>query len=55
MVSGDRQVAIGERGPLFAMQRDFSRHFERVDVLCPRPPGRVVVRTIRFSGTMNSW
>ncbi len=46
MVSGDRQVAIGERGPLFAMQRDFSRHFERIDVLCPRPPGPVVVRTI---------
>lgn len=46
MVSGDRQVAIGERGPFHAMQREFSRYFERVDVLCPRPPGPVVVRTI---------
>ena len=46
MVSGDRQVAIGERGPLFAMQREFSRHFERIDVLCPRPDGPVVVREI---------
>ncbi len=46
MVSGDRQVAIGERGPLYTMQAHFSRHFERVDVLCPRPAGRVVVRTI---------
>ncbi|HVS09131.1 MAG TPA: glycosyltransferase family 4 protein [Planctomycetota bacterium] len=46
MVSGDRQVAIGERGPLFAMQREFSRHFERIDVLCPRPAGPVVVREI---------
>jgi glycosyltransferase involved in cell wall biosynthesis len=38
MVSGDRQVSIGETGPFFAMQREFSRHFERIDVICPRPP-----------------
>jgi glycosyltransferase involved in cell wall biosynthesis len=37
MVSGDRQVVLGERGPFFSMQREFSRHFERIDVLCPRP------------------
>ena len=46
MVSGDRQVAIGERGPFHAMQREFSRYFERIDVLCPKPPGSVTVRTI---------
>ena len=46
MVSGDRQVAIGRRGPFHAMQAEFSRYFERVDVLCPRPDGEVVVRTI---------
>jgi glycosyltransferase involved in cell wall biosynthesis len=46
MVSGDRQVAIGERGPFHAMQREFSRWFERIDVLCPRPPGEVRVRTL---------
>ena len=46
MVSGDRQVAIGEKGPFFSMQREFSRHFERIDVLCPRPAGEVVVTTI---------
>jgi glycosyltransferase involved in cell wall biosynthesis len=38
MLSGDRQVSIGEHGPFYAMQREFSRHFERIDVLCPRPP-----------------
>jgi len=38
MVSGDRQVVLGEQGPFFAMQREFSRHFERIDVLVPRPP-----------------
>lgn len=46
MVSGDRQVTLGERGPFHAMQREFSRYFERVDVLCPRPAGKVVVTTI---------
>ncbi|HVS17547.1 MAG TPA: hypothetical protein VMT18_03020, partial [Planctomycetota bacterium] len=46
MVSGDRQVAVGERGPFHSMQREFSRHFERIDVLCPRPDRPVTVRTI---------
>lgn len=47
MVTGDRQVAIGEKGPFWAMQREFSRHFERIDVLCPRPD-RPVVETTFF-------
>jgi len=46
MVSGDRQVAVGERGPFHSMQREFSRHFERIDVLCPRPDRPVSVRSI---------
>lgn len=46
MVSGDRNVAVGEKGPFWTMQAEFSNHFERVDVLCPRPPGPVVVTTI---------
>jgi len=39
MVSGDRQAAVGERGPFWAMQRHFSTFFERVDVLLPPQPG----------------
>ncbi len=46
MVSGDRQVSIGERGPFHSMQREFSRYFERIDVLCPAPPGEVTTRCI---------
>lgn len=42
MVSGDRQAAIGERGPFWSMQRHFSTFFERVDVLLPRQEGEVV-------------
>ncbi|MEL6428514.1 MAG: glycosyltransferase family 4 protein [Planctomycetota bacterium] len=39
MISGDRQVAVGEQGPFWAMQRHFSTFFERVDVLLPPQPG----------------
>ena len=46
MLSGDRQSALGERGPFHAMQREFSKHFERIDVLCPRPDGEVTVRVL---------
>ncbi len=46
MLSGDRQTCVGEKGPFWSLQREFSRHFERIDVLSP-PPGRpVTVRTI---------
>lgn len=37
MLSGDRQSSVGEHGPFYQMQVEFSRWFERIDVLCPRP------------------
>ncbi len=46
MVSGDRQVAIGERGPFTTLLGEFARHFERIDVLCPRPPRPPTVSVI---------
>lgn len=46
MVSGDRQVVLGERGPFWSMQRHFSTFFERVDVLVPDPGGPITTRTI---------
>jgi glycosyltransferase involved in cell wall biosynthesis len=46
MISGDRQVVVGERGPFHSMMREFSRYFERIDVLCPRAVGPVTTRTI---------
>ncbi len=46
MVSGDRQVSVGEQGPFASMLREFSRHFERIDVLCPRPDKPVTVRDV---------
>jgi glycosyltransferase involved in cell wall biosynthesis len=46
MISGDRQVAVGETGPFHALQREFSRHFERIDVICPKPAKTPTVTTI---------
>ena len=46
MVSGDRQGTIGEKGPFDSMQALFSNWFERVDVICPRPPGTPTIFTI---------
>ncbi len=46
MVSGDRQIVVGERGPFYSMQAEFSRYFDRVDVICPKPGGPIKVREI---------
>jgi glycosyltransferase involved in cell wall biosynthesis len=45
MLSGDR-LAAGETGPFHAMLREFSRHFERIDVICPKPAGVVTATTL---------
>lgn len=46
MISGDRRTACGGRGPLWETQRGFSKHFERVDILLPRPDGPITTRQI---------
>jgi len=46
MVSGDRQTPVGEIGPFHVMQEEFSKHFERIDVLCPKPPKAQTVSVI---------
>jgi glycosyltransferase involved in cell wall biosynthesis len=46
MLSGDRQTAAGEQGPFWVLHKEFSRYFERVDVICPRPIGPAVVDVI---------
>lgn len=46
MASGDRQVAVGERGPFYALLSEFGRHFERIDVFGPRPERPVSTREL---------
>ncbi len=66
MISGDRLTPCGGRGPLWETQRGFSKHFERVDILLPRPDGPVTTRQILGNvylhpsesgrvGLVNSW
>ena len=36
MLSGDQQVAFGERGPFYTLLEEFREHFDGIDVLvCP--------------------
>ncbi|MHC5210974.1 MAG: glycosyltransferase family 4 protein [Planctomycetota bacterium] len=41
MVSADRAVAAGEKGPFHYMLETFSRHWDRIDVIGMRPARRV--------------
>jgi len=41
MVSGDRWVVAGERGPFYYMLEEFSKHWDRIDVIGRRPQRRV--------------
>lgn len=36
MISGDRALASGKRGAFYATLEELSKHFKRIDVLCPR-------------------
>ena len=38
MVSGDRSILQGKKGAFWYTLEEFSKHWDRVDVLCPRPP-----------------
>lgn len=36
MITGDRALAQGKRGPFYYMLEEFSRHWERIDIICPK-------------------
>ena len=38
MITGDRALAQGKKGPFYYMLEEFSKHWERVDIICPRTP-----------------
>ncbi|MCZ6597824.1 MAG: glycosyltransferase family 4 protein [Planctomycetota bacterium] len=52
MVSGDRLLAAGKKGPFHNLQMELARHFERIDVIAPRPDGDVV-QTEWFDGRLH--
>ncbi len=36
MISGDHSLVAGKRGAFYQMLEEFSKHWERIDILCPR-------------------
>lgn len=38
MITGDRALAQGKRGPFYYMLEEFSKHWNRVDIICPQVP-----------------
>lgn len=39
MISGDRSILAGKRGAFWYTLEEFSKHWERIDVICPRAGG----------------
>lgn len=46
MISGDRRTAAGVEGAFYETLKELHRHFERIDVLCPRITGDQHVRSL---------
>ena len=42
MISGDRTLASGRQGAFYEMLKEFSKHWERIDVICPYAEGAQV-------------
>jgi glycosyltransferase involved in cell wall biosynthesis len=36
MITGDRSLAQGKKGPFYYMLEEFSRYWERIDIICPK-------------------
>ena len=39
MISGDRSILQGKKGAFWYTLEELSKHWERIDVICPRPAG----------------
>ena len=42
MITGDRALAQGRKGPFYYMLEEFSRHWDRIDIICPRTKQKIV-------------
>lgn len=43
MISGDRSLASGKLGAFYVTLEELRKHWERIDVICPRASGRCVM------------
>ena len=44
MISGDRSILQGKKGAFYHTLQEFSKHWERIDVICPRVSSSTVPR-----------
>lgn len=47
MIGGDRSILQGKKGAFWNTLSELSKHFQRIDVICPRGP-RIAIRTSDF-------
>jgi len=41
MITGDRALAQGKKGPFYYMLEEFSRYWERIDIICPKTEQKI--------------
>jgi len=41
MITGDRALAQGKKGPFYYMLEEFSKHWERIDIICPKTEQKI--------------
>ena len=41
MITGDRALAQGKKGPFFYMLEEFSKHWDQIDILCPKTDQKI--------------
>ncbi len=41
MITGDRALARGKKGPFYYMLEEFSKHWDRIDIICPKTEQKV--------------
>jgi len=51
MISGDRTVSSGKKGAFYYTLEELAKHFERIDVICPKGTTHYSLPTTHFSFT----
>ena len=41
MITGDRALAQGKKGPFYYMLEEFSKHWDRIDIICPKTEQKI--------------
>jgi len=42
MITGDRALASGKKGPFYYMLEEFSKYWERIDIICPQTEQKIL-------------